>query len=151
VLRSWPVARSRAAYDSLGDRMLVYGGFSLITPAFGIGQQDLWSLQFAGSVVGVSDAAPRSPWIVGLPSPNPSREGAHLTFELGRSTMVKAAIYDVAGRRLKTLSEGLCQPGHHELSWDGRDAGGRRMPSGMYFCRLDLGGSAVTRKVSLIR
>lgn len=148
-------ARSMAAafYDSLNDRMMEIGGVSLIegpTP-FAFGRQDVWGLQFVPGVVGVGPSPAVSPWIVGLPSPNPSRESVRLAFEIGRPTEVRAEIFDLSGRRLRVLADGVRPAGRHELAWDGRDASGRRAASGVYFYRLELDGAAVTRKVSLVR
>jgi hypothetical protein len=46
------------------------------------------------------------------------------------------AVYSVDGRRLRELVNGEMPAGMSEVTWDGRDAEGRSVSSGLYFCRL---------------
>ncbi len=48
----------------------------------------------------------------------------------------EVAVYDVAGRRVATLIDEPIAEGYHETTWDGRDAAGARVQSGIYFIRL---------------
>jgi flagellar hook assembly protein FlgD len=66
-------------------------------------------------------------------------------------TGAEVTIYDVAGRVLRRLRYEDLSPGSHRLYWDGRDALGASVASGVYFCRLDLGGGRYSRKMLLIR
>ncbi|MGH7725358.1 MAG: FG-GAP-like repeat-containing protein [Candidatus Eiseniibacteriota bacterium] len=82
--------------------------------------------------------------------PNPFRGATTLTFTLPRSGLAEVGVYDVAGRRVRTLLEGAIEAGTHALSWDGLDAGGRRAPAGTYFVRLRFEDTErVSRIVSL--
>jgi flagellar hook assembly protein FlgD len=75
---------------------------------------------------------------------------ATLSFSLPAASRVEAAVFDVAGRKVRELGAGRFAAGAHELSWDGRDTAGRAMPSGVYFVRLDRGSETlVTRMVRL--
>ncbi len=60
-------------------------------------------------------------------------------------------MYDVNGRKLATLVQGTRVAGRHVVRWDGRDAAGRQLPTGVYFVRLDLAGHYEARKVVLTR
>ncbi|MCD6334547.1 MAG: VCBS repeat-containing protein [Candidatus Latescibacteria bacterium] len=60
-------------------------------------------------------------------------------------------IYNVTGQRIRTLLHEDHTPGRIAISWDGRDAYGRRGASGVYLCRLDIGESRVVRKIMLLR
>jgi hypothetical protein len=42
------------------------------------------------------------------------------------------------------------EAGSHEVAWDGRDERGHRLPSGIYFCRLETMRGLLTRKVTLV-
>jgi hypothetical protein len=57
----------------------------------------------------------------------------------------------LAGRRLIVLQDGLLPPGRHEILWDGRDAGGQPVASGVYFYRLIAGSSRMARTMALIK
>ena len=84
------------------------------------------------------------------PRPNPARERVQLEFQLPRSEAVDAQIFDVAGRRTRTLLAGqVLGPGDHLLSWDGRDAAGASAPAGLYLVRLRAGGE--TRLARVVR
>jgi hypothetical protein len=60
-------------------------------------------------------------------------------------------VYSVTGRRIRTLLHEVRTPGRIAISWDGRDAQGRRVASGLYLCRLDIGKSMVVRKAMVLR
>ena len=84
--------------------------------------------------------------------PNPAREAATISFDLaagrdGRSGPVRLAIFDVAGRRVRTLLEGPLPPGPHDVTWDARSGSGARVASGCYFTVLTVGESVHTGKI----
>ena len=64
---------------------------------------------------------------------------------------VRAEIYDLAGRRIISLEDGMRAAGPHELSWSGRGTSGNPMVSGLYFYRIEAAGHSVTQKVMLVR
>ena len=88
--------------------------------------------------------------------PNPfhlGRDSADsVRYTIAHAGRVKISIYDVAGRRLKTLLNELIEsPGTYTTSWTGKDAADNYVPSGVYICRLELDGKAVKQKVAVIR
>jgi hypothetical protein len=83
--------------------------------------------------------------------PNPFHETTTLRFTLGREAPVKLAIYDAAGRRVRTLVDGALEAGVHQLAWDGRDARGQLVPAGVYFARLGVGPEVHTRSLVFVR
>jgi len=84
------------------------------------------------------------------PTPNPFRGGTSLHFGLSRAGEVRLELFDVGGRRVRTLANGMHSPGSHTLPWDGRDDGGHVAGAGIYFVRLVTpAGTYRTRLVSL--
>jgi len=84
--------------------------------------------------------------------PNPFGAGTALAFDLLRPSQVTVQVYDTAGRLVRTLLDGEARgAGQHEALWDGRDDAGREVASGVYLCRVEAGGSALTRKVVRMR
>lgn len=84
-------------------------------------------------------------------SPNPFGPEVALRFDVPRSSRVSLEIYDVNGRRLRTLLDGILSPGTKALAWDGTDADGRSVGSGVYFYRMRADGFLATRKMTLLR
>ncbi len=86
------------------------------------------------------------------PSPNPFGGSTRIAFEVGSDVgTASLAVYDLRGRLVRTLVAGAVDLGRHTASWDGRDDGGRAVPSGVYFVRLEVGGEARGRKLLLLK
>ena len=96
-----------------------------------------------------ADALPRTTLL--LPAaPNPFSERTAVRYGLPRSADVHLAVFDISGRLVRTLVSAMQAPGWHRLDWDGRDGGGRAAGSGVYFLRLQAGGTErMTRVVRL--
>jgi hypothetical protein len=83
--------------------------------------------------------------------PNPFSGSTQIHFDLPRAGRVGVAVYDAAGRELRSLAEGVMAAGPHVLAWDGADASGHRVPSGVYFYRLSIDGRTEGRRVIVAR
>ncbi|MHB8077985.1 MAG: Kelch repeat-containing protein [Candidatus Krumholzibacteriia bacterium] len=156
-----PLYRSEAAaaYDSTGDRMVVYGGISLIGPSWAIGQQDLWGLQFGGIAVGVAlppadrAASASGPRLSGSPNPFNGRARFELVAPAGPAAAVASlALYDLRGRRVATLFTGTLAGGESRtVNWDGNDDDGRPVGSGTYVARAVVGGRMATSRIAIVK
>jgi hypothetical protein len=83
--------------------------------------------------------------------PNPSSGDTRIDYQLEAPGPVVLAVYDVLGRRLRTLVDGEQPAGRHTVAWDGRRADGSPVASGTYFVRMRTGTYASTQRVSLVR
>jgi hypothetical protein len=83
--------------------------------------------------------------------PNPFTEGTRMTFALVRSVPVGLRVYDVRGRLVRTLVDGRVEAGLHEARWDGRNADGRAVASGVYFAQLRTPEATRVRRLLLLR
>ena len=83
--------------------------------------------------------------------PNPFRAETTIQYSLPRAASVRLVIYDVTGRAVRTLVQGVEEAGQRRATWDGRDERGSLAASGLYICRLEADGASLTRKVSLLR
>ena len=86
--------------------------------------------------------------------PNPCTSSASISFYLGglSATDVRIEVYDMHGRMISVLKDGLLDPGNHIISWDGRDESGVPVPSGVYFCRgVTQAGSSDSSRLVLLR
>ena len=85
-------------------------------------------------------------------APNPFNPRTRIAFELTRPTRVSLEVMDARGRRLRTLlADEPHAGGRHVVAFDGRDDGGRSLPTGIYLLRLRIPGEVVTRKLTLVR
>jgi len=99
--------------------------------------------------VDVPDAVPAAR-LVGN-RPNPFRPETTIRYDLARDSKVELAVFDIAGRRVRTLVGARQAAGGHEALWDGCDEAGQRAPSGVYFYRLDVDGVKDARRMVLAR
>jgi hypothetical protein len=83
--------------------------------------------------------------------PNPARAGSTMAFELPRPGYTKVTVYNVAGRAIADLADGILPAGAHSVAWDGRDRVGQLVPAGLYFVRTNLDDESVVRKLTVVR
>jgi hypothetical protein len=84
-------------------------------------------------------------------SPNPFGPRATIRFDVPRPGRVLLEIFDISGRRLRTVVDGVMGPGAKSLAWDGTDDNGRPVGSGVYFYRMRAERFEATRKMTLLR
>ncbi|MBK7190740.1 MAG: hypothetical protein IPH86_19315 [bacterium] len=84
--------------------------------------------------------------------PNPFNPRTVIGFSLDRPGAVRLRIFDVAGRLVRTLHDGQVLPvGAHEAVWEGRDNAGQPVAAGVYHCRLETGGQAASRRLTMLK
>ncbi len=84
--------------------------------------------------------------------PNPFNPGTEIGFLLTDPTRVSLSIFDLGGRRVRTLMRDELRPaGENTMRWDGRDDQGRSMSTGLYLYRLDGPTWTASRKMTLLK
>ena len=83
--------------------------------------------------------------------PNPFNPSLTVAFALDSARQVDLAVYDVAGRRVADLHHGRLPAGPQRFVWNGRDAAGREVPSGVYLVRISDGAAVNMKKVVLAK
>jgi hypothetical protein len=84
-------------------------------------------------------------------SRNPFRSDTELWFAMAEPGTAVVEVFDLRGRRVRTLLEDFRRAGIHRVSWDGRDAGGAGVASGVYYVRLRSSAGTSTRPVTRVR
>jgi hypothetical protein len=83
--------------------------------------------------------------------PNPFSPQTTITYSMTKGGTVEVAVFDVLGRRIRTLVRGHVQAGEHDVVWDGRDDSGTRVAPGLYLYRLQADDVVETRKLVMLR
>jgi len=85
-------------------------------------------------------------------APNPFNPATEIRFALRATGPVDLAIYDLAGRLVRTLARGdRLAAGDHVRAWDGRSDAGAELPSGVYLVRFEAGGVESAHKITLMK
>jgi hypothetical protein len=83
--------------------------------------------------------------------PNPFNPSTTIAFTIPVRSNVELAVYDVEGRRVRTLINGTLAGGSKQVTWDGRDTRGAMASSGVYFYTLRAGRESITKKMVLLK
>jgi hypothetical protein len=107
---------------------------------------------FAPPVAGIDERrAATGTMALGQNLPNPFAGSTCISFVVpGAGVRADIEIYDVAGRLVRTLAIDPSLGPEASVVWDGKDAGGRRAASGVYFYRLNTGKVSALRKMVLL-
>jgi predicted outer membrane repeat protein len=84
-------------------------------------------------------------------APNPFNPTTTIYYGVAKSGPITLTIYDLAGRKVKTLVSEYVTVGDHEARWDGRDEGGKRVASGVYLYRLNTDQLVETKRMVLVK
>ena len=85
-------------------------------------------------------------------APNPFNPSTRIRLEIpAGGAQATLAIFDAAGRRVRSLVDGHLAEGRNDIAWDGRDDSGRILAAGVYACRLETGGAREVRLLTLVK
>jgi hypothetical protein len=122
------------------------------------GHGDLWIspmsmgvaiLRIGQSSSGIEDPAASAPGAlrIHLAAPNPFQVSTALRYWTASEGPVALEIFNVHGRLIRTLVQEQMAAGDHVTTWSGTDDAGRRVPSGVYFGRIQSRGSEATMRL----
>jgi hypothetical protein len=83
--------------------------------------------------------------------PNPFNPSTIIRYDLAQHGQVTMRVYDVSGALVTVLEDRVRAPGRYEVGWQGENAQGERLASGVYFYRLEAPGFTQTRKMVLLK
>ena len=83
--------------------------------------------------------------------PNPIITSTTIRYTCVRAQRVTIKLFDVTGQKVATLVDQVQGPGAYNLWWDGRAGAGRRLSSGVYFCRMETPGFSKVQKFVMSR
>lgn len=155
---SWPSApfsvwSSSSAVDAGNDGAVPVGVTTDIdgNPRI-VGTVDMGAYEHQGPPTGIDDEGEGSmPTALRSVYPNPFNPMVTVEFDVVRQQHVEMTIYDLRGKRVRTLVNEVREPGAHRLIWDGRDNGGSRVATGVYFLRFRSDGNTTYRKLVMLK
>lgn len=104
------------------------------------------------TVTGAASAPRPAAWALHPPYPNPFNPRTTIAFDLPVAATVRLEVFDIAGRLVDVLvRDEPFAAGRWDVVWRGRDAGGRGVAAGVYFCRLEAGGFRATTRLLLVK
>ncbi|MDD5528914.1 MAG: T9SS type A sorting domain-containing protein [bacterium] len=83
-------------------------------------------------------------------TPNPITTKTTISYMLAENSKVNVTIYDISGKLVKTLSNEAQSSGMKTLDWNVKDNNGNKVSSGMYFCKLNVNGKAISTKSLIV-
>jgi hypothetical protein len=99
----------------------------------------------------VTTTVPSAVASLGQNFPNPFNPRTSIEYTVGTEGSVSIDIFDVTGKRIRSLPQGVRRPGTYRVEWNGLDANGHATGSGVYFYRLGGAKSSETRKMLLLK
>jgi hypothetical protein len=85
------------------------------------------------------------------PYPNPFNPSTTLRYDLPEQTTVNIIIYDMLGRRVKTVVKTNQEAGFKSVIWDGTNNQGKPVSAGVYFYQIQAGDFVLTKKMVLLK
>jgi hypothetical protein len=83
--------------------------------------------------------------------PNPFNGRTQVEFSVPRKGSITLDVYNLVGRYVVSLFSGQTDAGNHSVTWNGKNAEGGDVASGIYLLRLQVGKEVLIRKMLLIR
>ena len=108
-------------------------------------------VELPSGVIGVADRTPPLTNVEVSSWPNPFNPFTTIGYSIPKAGVVYVRVYDVKGRLVRTLVNGYKSSDQHVVTWDGCNAGGAPVASGIYFVRLESGGHVATKKIALLK
>jgi hypothetical protein len=106
----------------------------------------------AGSVTGVGDRGTPRALALGQNVPNPFNPTTSISYDVpAGGARVTLRIYDATGRLVRTLVDEQRPAGTHSVTWDGRNATGASVSSGVYFYQMVSGSFTESRRMVLLK
>ena len=115
----------------------------------------LVAAQSSGGMTAVQEegdpsGAPRE-FALELNYPNPFNSSTTIRYRIEEPGRVRLEIFDVQGKKVKTLADGYAGLGAYRVEWDGADARGTPVATGVYLARLQKGTASLFHKMLLLK
>jgi hypothetical protein len=100
---------------------------------------------------GIGDEIARYDFSLHQNHPNPFNPTTRIRYELNSRLHVSLTVFDVQGRKIKQLVNEVKTPGQYTAEWNGTNADGSRVSTGVYFYRIEAGSFVQTKKMVMLK
>ncbi len=117
---------------------------------------DVMFTRVTNTPVGIQGDGPGAPavpsrTVLKQNAPNPFNPSTQISYELAEAGNVELAVYDAAGRKVRSLVSGSQPAGTKSVRWDGTTDQGTKVSSGVYFYRLTTANETLTRSMLIVK
>jgi hypothetical protein len=118
-----------------------------------VSNKDAGSLYYVISGVDEDNSAIPAVFFLADNYPNPFNPSTTISFGLPRDTSVRLEVFNLLGQKIRVLLSGPQQAGYKQVIWDGKNATGQPVSSGVYFYRLTTGDGSFeqTKKMLMVK
>ncbi len=135
---------------------VVYDNWTDHTITFGLTAEDEMLILFGYYYPGFDAGSGGSPAVAGNSElignyPNPFNSSTEIRYHLGQSTQTSVGVFDLLGREITILDQGIREAGDHVLFWNGNTTDGTAASTGIYFVRMIAGDVQDMHKMVLLK
>ena len=83
--------------------------------------------------------------------PNPFNPSTQITYDIPERGEVQVLIYDLAGKLVASMNEGIQEPGQYKIIWSATDRSGKKLSGGVYIYQIKTEKFVKSRKMLLLK
>ncbi|MAE08296.1 MAG: hypothetical protein CL661_11800 [Bacteroidetes bacterium] len=145
------ITASDFTISSTGDVTFRSGNSITLNPLFTVNLGGIFNV-FPNATLGVEENSLITKGLIVLQNyPNPFSYTTEIHYGLSNHDYITIVIYDLSGKKIKTLIAQNQQAGYHAVAWDGRDETGQEVSSGIFSCRVETSQYAINKKIVLVK
>jgi hypothetical protein len=111
-----------------------------------------WRIEVIGTPLeGVTETPAPIDYAINGVYPNPFNSSVMLEYTIPAPSIVRFEVYDISGRRVRTLLDNEMKVGSHRMVWDGTAGDGVTLASGVYFIRMVSGDQSRVVRATLLK
>ena len=121
------------------------------TKSFGNGNNDAWLIKVENPIAEIKESYIPHIFVFHQNYPNPFNPTTSLAYDLPKNELVNITIYDMKGRMVKTLINGLQTAGYKSVQWNATNRQGQQVSAGLYLYTIEAGEFRQTNKMILLK
>ena len=141
--------------DDFGSciQQTIGGGYIITgwTKSFGNGNNDAWLIKIENPLAEIDDSFIPNIFVFHQNYPNPFNPITLLEYDLPKDELVNITIYDMKGRMIKTITNGLKTAGYKSVQWNATNDRNETVSAGVYLYSIQAGEFRQTKKMVLLK